>query len=85
MNPEFKDAYFAPSYQFPYGRIWINPTVKRFGIRQYVALFAHEVTHWYDWIFVFRRNGEKWDKAEESQIEDRADKVQDFVLNLFIF
>ena len=46
--------------------------------RQAIALFAHELTHAFEWVIIYRRSASAWNSAE--QPEQLAEAVQDIVL-----
>jgi len=48
--------------------------------RQAVALYVHEFTHLLEWIFLYRRDTEKWNN--EPDPEKRANKAQAIALTL---
>ena len=48
--------------------------------RQAIALYAHELTHLFEWVFIFRFNCQKWNNNPDP--EKRAEFIQDIMLNL---
>ena len=49
-----------------------------YPFRQFIALYAHELTHAFDWIFIKRLNTEKW--IDDTTPEYWPDKIQDLAL-----
>jgi hypothetical protein len=53
------------------------------GLRNFISCFFHELVHWYQWWFVYKRNTEWWNREEDKQ-EKQANEVQDFVYRILL-
>jgi len=78
---------FCPSVKFPFGKIivikkWQEYEIYKYPFWVWLALYSHELCHFFDWIFIYRLNVEKWNLNERMQ-EKKANKIQDFILGLF--
>ena len=51
--------------------------------RQVIAIIVHELTHWYQWHFVYQHDTELWNDDTDYQ-ETQADHMQDFVLRVLL-
>ena len=74
---------FCPSIKFPFGKIifvkkWKEYKILKNPFLTWIALFCHELCHFWDWIFVYNLNSEKWN-ANEFRQEKKANKIQDFI------
>jgi len=66
------------------GRIEIDMMVMRrslFWRRQTVALFIHELVHFWQWYFRYRHDSDAWNNSKVAQ-EIQADRIQDISLHL---
>lgn len=55
--------------------ITVNPTC---DWKDKIGILVHELVHWYQWYFVYRKNTRKWNREAEI-LEGQADRIQDFI------
>jgi len=71
----------AMSYYYPStNTIELNLLLSWKGM---IAIFFHELVHWYQWHFIYKRNVKQWNNNKENQ-EKMANKVQDFIYHILL-
>ena len=80
-NPETDLACFTPPFKITIDIRRLKSLTPHYWLIDTIALFFHELTHLYEYNFIFHRDSFSWNNMVNP--EQRANHIQDCIYKLF--